>query len=194
MESFLSDDELKKIGFKRYGKNVKISRYALFYGAENMELGDNVRVDDYCRLSGKIIIGSFVHVSAFAALYGNVAGICLEDYTSVSVRATVLASSEDFSGECMINSTVPDEFKKIILGEVKVGKHGVIGASCVVLPGVEVKEGTCIGAMSLVNKSTEAWSIYVGSPAKKLKNRSKRLLEKEKLLLEQNETNCPELI
>jgi len=34
--------------------------------------------------------------------------------------------------------------------------------------------------MSLVISNTEPWNIYVGSPAKRLKSRSKDLLELEK--------------
>lgn len=52
------------------------------------------------------------------------------------------------------------------------------------MPGVVLNEGTSIGAMSLVLKSTQAWSIYVGNPAKKLKDRKKDLLELEKKYLE----------
>lgn len=53
------------------------------------------------------------------------------------------------------------------------------------MPGVTLRKGTSIGAMSLVLKDTKSWSIYVGNPVKKLKNRSKDLLELEKLYLEE---------
>jgi galactoside O-acetyltransferase len=45
--------------------------------------------------------------------------------------------------------------------------------------------------MSLVNRSTDAWSIYLGIPAKKVKNRSQQLLELEQLYFqeEQNESD-----
>lgn len=182
MDSFLSEEELKRVGFKKYGENVKISRYALFYGVEQMEFGDNVRIDDFCRLSGKINIGNYVHIAAYAALYGSVAGITFEDYSTVSVRTIIWASSDDYSGESMTNPTIPENLKNVINEPVKIGKHVVMGSACVVLPGVEVAEGTSVGAMSLINKSTEKWSVYVGIPAKKIKERSKLLLEKEILL------------
>ena len=51
------------------------------------------------------------------------------------------------------------------------------------MPGSILEEGTSIGAMSLVQSNTEPWSIYVGSPAKKLKSRSKDLLKLEKQYL-----------
>ena len=45
------------------------------------------------------------------------------------------------------------------------------------MPGVHLTEGTAVGAMSLVRKSTEPWSIYLGNPAKKIKKRSKERLK-----------------
>jgi len=52
------------------------------------------------------------------------------------------------------------------------------------MPGVEVSEGSAIGANSLVIKSTEPWSINVGSPSRKIKERSRDLLNLEKKYLE----------
>ena len=36
--SFYSDEELARLGLKSYGKDVKISRNASFYGASNIAL------------------------------------------------------------------------------------------------------------------------------------------------------------
>ena len=36
MVSFYTEKELEKLGLKSYGANVKISRYACFYGADNI--------------------------------------------------------------------------------------------------------------------------------------------------------------
>ena len=44
--------------------------------------------------------------------------------------------------------------------------------------------GTSVGALSLVRKKTEEWSIYLGNPAKKIASRKKDLLELEKQYLE----------
>ena len=51
------------------------------------------------------------------------------------------------------------------------------------MPGVILENGTSVGAASLVLKSTEPWSIYVGSPAKKIKERQKDLLKLEEIFL-----------
>ena len=49
--SFLSTEELSKLSFKSVGSNVFVSRYAKFYGVEQIIIGNNVRIDDFCILS-----------------------------------------------------------------------------------------------------------------------------------------------
>ena len=48
-----------------------------------------------------------------------------------------------------------------------------------VFPGVNIAEGCSVGAMTLVNKSTKEWGIYLGNPARRIKERNKNLLEME---------------
>lgn len=62
--SFFSESELKAIGFLKYGKNVLVSRKASIYNPEQMVLGDNIRIDDFCILSGNIKLGSYIHIPA----------------------------------------------------------------------------------------------------------------------------------
>ena len=61
-------------------------------------------------------------------------------------------------------------------------KHALTGTGCSFMPGVEVGEGCAFGSMTLINKSTEPWGIYVGIPARRIKEREKGLLEFEKKL------------
>lgn len=60
MTSFYTEEELKGLGFRHIGNGVCISRKASIYGAQNISLGDHVRIDDFCILSGRIEIGSYV--------------------------------------------------------------------------------------------------------------------------------------
>ncbi len=71
MNSFYSRKELLSLGFKKIGKDVLISRKASFYNIEKIEIGNNVRVDDFSILSGKIKIGSYVNISALERIKKN---------------------------------------------------------------------------------------------------------------------------
>jgi galactoside O-acetyltransferase len=63
--SFYSEIELSKLGLKDYGKNVLISKKCSIYSPEKISIGNNVRIDDFCILSGNIILGSNIHISTF---------------------------------------------------------------------------------------------------------------------------------
>ncbi len=175
MTSFYSEEELTAIGLKSYGKHVLISRKCSIYGAENIEIGDNVRIDDFCILSGKIKLGSNIHISAYVALYGAM-GIELEDYTGISPRSTIYSAMDDFSGEYLIGPIHPDGTTNVIGGKVTLEKYVQIGCNSVIFPNITIGEGSVIGAMSLVKSDMEPWGMYVGVPAKKIKSRSQTLL------------------
>ena len=46
-----------------------------------------------------------------------------------------------------------------------------IGAKAIILPGLKIKNGSVIGAGSVLTKDTEPYGIYGGNPAKFIKRR-----------------------
>ena len=176
MTSFYSEEELQQLGFRRCGSNVQISRNAKFYGISNISLGDHVRIDDFCILSGHISIGSYVHLAPSVLLFAGDAGITLADYCGVSSRCALYAATDDYSGAAMSNPTVPDQYRAVSSAPIVLEKHVLVGTGCTVLPGVTLAEGTSVGAMSLITHSTEPWGVYYGSPAKRQKERQRDLL------------------
>lgn len=183
MSSFYTSEELTILGLKEYGTNVLISKKTSIYGASNISIGNNVRIDDFCILSGNISIGSYVHIAAYCGLYGGEAGIRMEDFSGLSSRITIYAASDDYSGEYLTNPTIADEYKNVTNKQVKIGRHVIIGTNSTILPGVNINEGASIGACSLVTKDCSEWGIYVGIPAKRIKERNRNLLKLEKKLL-----------
>lgn len=180
MNSFYSVDELRELGFKSIGENVLISRKASIYSTYKICIGDNVRIDDFCILSGKINIGNYVHIAAYTAMFGGEKGIVMQDFSGLSSRVSVYAATDDYSGSAMTNPMVPDKYRKVFSGEVILERHVIVGAGSVVLPGVVLKEGGSFGALSLITRSSEPWSVNAGIPAKRIKERSRELLEFEK--------------
>lgn len=177
MTSFYSEEELEQIGFKSVGKRVHISRKVSIYGAEKISIGNNVRIDDFCILSGNIILGSNIHISAFVALYGA-KGIIFEDYTGISPRSTIYSAMDDFSGDYLIGPIHAAKQTNVTGGKVIVKKYAHIGANCIIFPNVTISEGSVIGAMSLVKKNTSPWTINVGIPCHIIKERRKNLINK----------------
>lgn len=159
---------------------VLLSRKASIYNPQDISIGSNVRIDDFCILSGKIDIGNYVHISAYSALYGGGKGIYINDYVGISSRVTIYALSDDYSGACLTNPMISNEYRKVIEGPVIIEKHVIIGSTSVVLPNVTLKEGSAFGSLSFINHDSQEYSINVGIPFKKIKNRNKDIIKLEK--------------
>jgi len=181
---FLSQEQLEEMQFKSLGVNVKISDKASIYDSDQIEIGDHSRIDDFCVVSGKVKIGRNVHIAIFCNVAGGEKGIHLDDFSGLAYGCHVFTQSDDYSGKTLTNPTVPDEFKLEQKARVVISRHSIIGTGSVVLPGVVLGEGTSVGALSMITKSTEAWSVYFGAPAKRIKSRSKELLHLEAAYLD----------
>ncbi|MGC9374923.1 MAG: acyltransferase [Bacteroidales bacterium] len=176
MSSFCNKKELRSIGLKSVGNNCFISKYARFYHPELIEIGNNVRIDDFCILSGDIKLGSFIHISAYVALYGAY-GIQINNFCGLSPRSTIFSASDDFSGDFLTNPMIPHKYTNVSGGPVCLKKYVQLGANTVVMPNVTVGEGTVTGAFTFINRNLSSWKIYIGIPAKVYKQRSKSLLK-----------------
>lgn len=183
--SYYDNNELHEMGFASIGKGVKLSRKASIYNAAQISIGDFSRVDDFCVLSagtGGIRIGRNVHIAVFCGLIGH-AAIVLADFSNISSRVMIYSSNDDYSGGALTNPTVPPEFTNVKSAPVHIEKHVIVGSGSVILPGVTLQEGVAIGALSLVNRNCERFSIYAGTPAKLVRSRSEKLLVSEQRYL-----------
>ena len=179
MNSFYSQEELMKIGFLSVGKNVLISKNASIYNPSVISIGNNVRIDDFCILSGKVTIGSYSHIAAYTALYGGEVGIEMYDFANISSRTIVYAAIDDFSGNALMGPTIPNQYKNVKTGKVILKKHVIIGAHSIIFPNIVIGEGVAVGAMSMVKESLDDWYIYVGVPVRKIKARKRKIVELE---------------
>lgn len=184
--SFMTSDEVGKIGFKHVGCDVRISRFAVFHNPGKVSIGDHSRIDDFCVVSageGGIVIGSHVHVAIYCSLMGR-ATIQLDDFCNLSSRVAIYSTSDDYSGNSLTNPTVPDIYKTLSIAPVRLGRHVIVGCGTVILPGAVLNEGVAVGSLSLVTHSLPEFTICAGVPAKPLKSRSRQVLDLEQQYLD----------
>lgn len=182
---FLSRDKIKAMGFQSIGENVLLSDKASYYNCQNISIGNNTRIDDFVVLSagrGGIQIGQHVHIAIGVSLVG--AGkIILGDFSGLSSKVSVFSSNDDYSGNFMTGPTLSSTFTNVTDAQVSIGKHVIVGAGTVILPGVTLEEGCAVGALSLITKDCKEFGVYVGTPAKRIKERSRKILEIEQRLI-----------
>ncbi|MHA3737416.1 acyltransferase [Pseudomonas sp. Eth.TT006] len=184
--AYLNAAQLKIMGFKRLGKDVKISDKASIYNPELIELGDYTRIDDFCVVSGRVIFGKYNHITPMCLVAGGELGIEFSDFCTLAYGVKIFSQSDDYSGATLTNSLIPKKFKNEKFAKVVLERHVIVGAGAVVMPGVTIREGCSVGAMALLTKSTESWGIYTGIPAVRVKERKRDLLDLEQQFLDES--------
>jgi len=99
------------------------------------------------------------------------------DFVNISPRATLLSGNDDFSGQWLPGALIPGELRNVRGGRSHLGRHSMVGAHSVVLPGVSFGEGAVVGALSLVKETLAPWGVYGGVPARWLRPRDRGVEE-----------------
>lgn len=169
------------LGFARVGQDVTVWPLARIVSAGTISLGDSVIIDDFVLLMGgtRTVIGSFVHIASFVSIVGG-GEFIMEDFAGLSGGTRVYTGSDDFLGGSLTGPTIPSPYRIPVRSFVHVGRHAIVGANSVILPGVTVGEGAAIGAGSVVTKDCKPWTVHAGAPCRALKPRPRaRMLELE---------------
>ena len=170
-----SEEELKGLGFKKIGTNIKISKNILIVGIENISLGSNIRIDDFTCIIAKegfLKLYNNIHISSSCHLLCT-GGISMKSFSGLSQGVKIYSASDNFNSGKPTNPTTPSNSREIIIGEVTLEQHVIVGSNSVILPKTHLKEGSAVGALSLVNKNLDEWTLYQGNPVKRVKARIK---------------------
>jgi len=176
---------IQKKEFKEIGENVTIYEPVTIIKPGSIVLKNNIIISEYAYIAGGkgTFIGNFIHISTQSVISGG--GHCvLEDFVGLSAGVRIISGSEDINGDGLTNPTIPDEFRSYYRSYVHCKKHSFLATNVIVHPGVTIGEGTVVSSGSVITKDLEPWSIYMGVPARKIRNRQKEIiLAKEKEIL-----------
>lgn len=97
---------------------------------------------------------------------GATAGVTIGDYVLIGPNVTIT------SGMHPIDGLQPRIVERPVVHKPVVIEDDVwIGSGAAIMPGVTLRKGSVIGANSVVNRDTEAYGVYVGAPARKIRSR-----------------------
>jgi putative colanic acid biosynthesis acetyltransferase WcaF len=127
------------------------------------EIGEGCKVYPTCKIlkPWKLKMNNYSCLGPDSSIY-NIDLITIGSNVTISQGAFLCTGSHDISyiSKPLISSPITLEDNTWICAEAFVG------------PGVIVREGSIIGARCVIMKPTEAWSVYAGNPAIKIKNRT----------------------
>jgi len=180
--------------FGKIGQGVVFGRNITIRHPQKISIGDNSFIDENVVLDAKgknnlgVVIGKNVIIGRNTILSCKEGSIFLDDYCNISANCSLLSETEIrvgkysfLAGRCYLvaggnhsfdRTDIPIMFQPSLdKGGISIGEDVWLGASVTVLDGVSIGRGTIIGAGAVVNESFPEYSIAVGIPAKKVKDR-----------------------
>jgi acetyltransferase-like isoleucine patch superfamily enzyme len=163
--------------FLFFGNDVFISELALIKHPNLCKIGNHVAIDNGVTFSTAVDIGDYVHIAPYVCtIGGKTSTITFEDFSFVAAGTKIVAGSEDYTGLGLVGPTIPAEYRHIMIKNIIFKRFAGCGVNCSIMPGVTLGEGSILGANSLATKDLDPWTIYVGNPAKPVKNRNKDII------------------
>lgn len=178
---YYSSEELRGFTWRALGDHVEIKRNVTIPFTINVSIGSHVRIDDNVVIVASnpetpVVIGDHVHIAAGCYLAGS-DGIELQLGVTLSTYVTIWSGSDDYLGNRLTNPTWGRDFVGGPHGKVTLEEHVILGAGCVVHPDLTIGEGSSVGSLGLIDRPLDPWSVYVGIPVRRIRERSRDLLD-----------------
>jgi galactoside O-acetyltransferase len=163
----------------KQGIDVRVSPLAHIVHPELAFLGNHVAIDPFVVITTALEMGNYVHIAPHCTVIGGIhSKLVMGDFTNMAAGSRIVCGSDDYGGEALLCPLVPMKYRKVTFTTVTLQRFTTLGTNVVVHPGVTVGEGTVVGSCSLVTTDLLPWSIYVGVPARRVKERRRdKILE-----------------
>jgi putative colanic acid biosynthesis acetyltransferase WcaF len=114
----------------------------------------NIKYPWFLEIGNHVWIGENVWID-------NLTYIIIEDNVCISQGAMLLCGNHNYKKSSF----------DLVLGEIKLEEGAWVGAQATVCPGVTLKSHSILSVGSVATSNLEAYAIYQGNPAKKVRER-----------------------
>lgn len=133
----------------------------------NVRIGNNVKIAKFCSIYGSkdsiLEIGDHCVIAMLSILNGFAGKLRIGKHVSIAHKVLIMCDSGPSASKLM------QEVYPIIRGDVTIEDHVWIGTGVVIMPNVTIGRCSIIAANSFVSGNVEAYCLYGGNPAKKIK-------------------------
>ncbi|KEY18774.1 acyltransferase [Kaistella antarctica] len=145
---------LSDVQSQNIGKDTFVWQYTVIL--KEAVIGGNCNINCQVFIENDVIIGDNVTVKPGVQIWD---GLRIEDHVFIGPNVTFTNDRYPRSKQ------YPDEFQQTIIK-----KGASIGANATILGGLTIGENALVGAGSVVTKDVPSNELWVGNPARKIRN------------------------
>lgn len=142
--------------------------YREFYYRNTLKnLGNNPEIHPKIKLYGmeSIVIGDNVAINSFTHIWGQ-GGVIIGNNVMIASHVSIISVTHD-------KNTIQMRYTKV-MKEILIEDDVWIGSHAIILPGVNIGQGSIIGAGAVITKDIPPYSIVVGIPGRIISKRGNR--------------------
>jgi acetyltransferase-like isoleucine patch superfamily enzyme/acyl carrier protein len=178
------------------GKGVTFGRSITLRHAENIHLGDQVFLDDYCLLDARgagasgLRIGHGTMVHRNASIQAKVGHISIGENCSIGALSQIVSQGSLEIGDNVsiaggvgiaggryqveFDEDGPDAKKRYTAGPIRIHANVRVGRGAIILDGVTIGRGAIVAPGSVVMNDVAENTVVMGSPARPLRQRERK--------------------
>ena len=146
------------------GKRPRLSPFSRLINKRNLNIGCDFDLKFGSSISGvKFECGNNVSIGSGSHIIGHIE---MGDDIRVAQNVVIVSNYYGIKGKGLFL-----EQKGYSKGKILIDNGVWVGANSVILSGVHIGEGACIGAGSVVTRDVEPYTVVAGNPAKLIKHR-----------------------
>lgn len=136
--------------------------------------GGSITIGQNCRIhrgviidthGGDIVIQDNVSLNPYCVICGN-GGVRIGRDCRIAAHTLIVASNHGFEGR-----ETPIRHQPMTTEGIVIEEDVWLGGGCRIVDGCTIGLGSVVGAGSIITRDTEPFGVYVGSPARKLRER-----------------------
>lgn len=169
------------------GDDVYIADTHTFKRPQLAVIGNHIAIDDYFYCTTALDLGSYIHIAPFVSIIGGeLSRLWMGNFTTIAAGCRLICRGDAHMGAGLVSPVIPAQYRDEVIGHgISMENYSSLGTNVVIMPDVYLAEGVVVGANSLVTKPIkEAWTVWAGSPARKIKDRPReKMLEYGRILM-----------
>jgi acetyltransferase-like isoleucine patch superfamily enzyme len=150
----------------RIGRGASVKQGTNLFG--DVTIGQNVKIGAESDVSGTVTVGRYTQLNGNNYAKGDVS---IGQFCAIAPRTGFYAvnhETDSWAVQHKFQSDLGIEFPKDEQS-VRIGSDVWCGMDVIILPGVEIGHGACIGAHSVVTRDIEPYEIVAGNPAEHIR-------------------------